>query len=193
MKKILIAAAVAASLTAIPAAAQSQAASGILIVDTDNIMQTCNACRTAQAQLQSQQSAIESRRNSLASQFTSEEKSINAEAKALNGKTPSAALKAKAQSLQTRADQAQQELQSSIDSLKSTAAHVQQQIGEKLVQVVEQVRAQRRAAIVLSKSATLANDNGLDVTGEVLAAINQQLPSVSVTPLPQQAPASQGR
>lgn len=192
MKKTLLLAAVSATLAAVPAAVQAQAAPGILIVDTDTIMQTCTACAAAAAQLRSQQSAIETRRNTLASQFQSEAQSIDTEAKALGGKAPGPALKAKAQALQTKEDQAQQELQNSIDSLKSTAAHVQQQVGEKLVQVVDQVRAQRRAAVVLSKNATLANDPSLDVTSIVLAALNQQLPSVSVTPEPQQsAPAGQ--
>lgn len=196
MKKILLLAAVSATLAAVPVAAQAQVASGILIVDTDSIMQSCNACRAAQAQLQSQANSIQTRRNTLASQFTSEEQSIQAQAKALNGKTPGPALRAKQQDLQSRADQAQAQLQASVEALQSTQDHVRQQVGERLVQVVEQIRAQRRAAIVLSKGATLANDNSLDITGEALAALNQQLPSVSVTPLPEQqqtAPVQGGR
>lgn len=193
MKKTLLLAAISATLAAVPAAVQAQAAPGILVVDTDTILQTCTACRAAASQLQSQQSAIETRRNSLAGQFQTEAQSIDAEAKALGTKTPGPALKAKAQALQTREDQAQQELQNSVDSLKSTAAHVQQQVAQKLIQVVDQVRAQRRASIVLSKNATLANDPSLDVTSEVLAAVNQQLPSVSVTPLPQQQSAPAGQ
>jgi Skp family chaperone for outer membrane proteins len=194
MKKILFLAAVSTALIAVPAAVEAQAAPGILIVDTDTVMQTCTACRAAQAQLQSQQSAIETRRNSLATQFNTEQQALQAEAKALNGKPAGPALKAKEQSFQTRVNQADQEIQNSIDGLKSTAAHVQQQIGEKLIQVVEQIRAQRRAAVVFSKNSALASDPTLDVTNEALTALNQQLPSVSVTPLPQQtAPAQTGQ
>ena len=36
-----------------------------------------------------------------------------------------------------------------------------------------------------AQESTLANDTSIDVTTEVLTALNQQLPSVSVTPLPQ--------
>jgi len=63
---------------------------------------------------------------------------------------------------------------------------VQQQIGSRLITIVEQVRATRGASIVLSKNSTMANDNAIDVTADVLTALNQQLPAVSVTPLPQQ-------
>ena len=53
-------------------------------------------------------------------------------------------------------------------------------------QVVEQTRVRRGASIVVAKNSTIANDNTLDVTAEVLTALNAALPSVSVTPLPQQ-------
>ena len=186
MQKTLLFAAASAALVAAPAVVHAQAATGILIVDTDTIMQSCTACAAARAQLVSQANALQAKRNSYASQFDTEAKSIDADAKALGGKAPSAALKARAQALQTKEDQAQQKLQNSAATIQSTQAHVQQQIGEKLVQVVEQIRAQRRAAVVLSKNGSLANDPSLDVTSEVLSALNQQLPSVSVTPMPQQ-------
>jgi hypothetical protein len=42
-----------------------------------------------------------------------------------------------------------------------------------------------QANIALDTNATLARSNSLDVTNEVLTALNGALPSVSVTPLPQ--------
>jgi hypothetical protein len=38
----------------------------------------------------------------------------------------------------------------------------------------------------VDRSATLAVSPTLDITNDVLAQLNQQLPSVNVTPLPQQ-------
>ena len=46
---------------------------------------------------------------------------------------------------------------------------------------------QRGANLAVSKDATLFSATTVDVTDAVLASLNQQLPSVSVTPLPQQA------
>jgi Skp family chaperone for outer membrane proteins len=193
MKTLFISASFVASLIALPTAALAQAAPSVLVVDTESLMQNCTACRAANSELVSQANALQTRRNTLASQFDTEAKTIDDEAKALNGKPAGPALKAKAQSLQTRERQAQDELQNSADQLRSTQAHVQQQIGEKIVQIAEQVRTQRRAAVVLSKNATLANDSTADITGQVLAALNQQLPSVSVTPMPRQQNQPQGR
>lgn len=186
MHKIILLAATSMGFFGVSVAAQAQAAPNILVVDTQTIMQTCNACKTAASQLESQATALQTRRDSLAAQFQPEEQTIQTEAKALNGKPASPALKAKADSLQKREQQAQEELQNGVENFKSAQAHVQQQIGEKLISIVEQIRTRRGAAIAISKNATLANDNGVDVTSEVLASLNQQLPSVSVTPMPQQ-------
>jgi hypothetical protein len=51
----------------------------------------------------------------------------------------------------------------------------------------------RGANVALDVNATLARTQALDVTTEVLTQLNQQLPSVSVTPLPagQQPPQQQ--
>ena len=84
-----------------------------------------------------------------------------------------------------------QELQGKQQTLESTQQNVTQQIGTKLVAIVEQVRAAHSATIAISKGATLANDNSVDVTNEVLNLLNQQLPSVSVTPLPAPPPGQQ--
>ena len=92
----------------------------------------------------------------------------------------------------TKQQQGQTELANRQSTIESTQANVQRQLGTKIVQVVEQSRVRRQAQLVVTKSSALASDPAIDITGEVLAAVNQQLPSVSVTPLPQQA-SPQGR
>ena len=176
---------------AAPAAVQAQARGGIIIVDTDNIMANCTACRAASTQLQQRQATIRTRVQTLQQQLQSEGKPIEDAAKALNGKQPDAALKARVQAFETKRQNAEREIQNSQAQLQSTAANVQQQIGARLVQVIEQVRARRGAAIAIAKDSTLANDTAGDVTTEVLNALNTALPSVSVTPLPKQQQAPQ--
>jgi outer membrane protein len=186
MKKILISTAIAAFALALPTSALAQTAS-ILIVDSERLMTECTACKAATAQLQSRQAALRTRATTLQGQLQTEGKPIQAAVDALNGKDPDAALQAKITAFQTKERNAQQELATSTRTLESTAAHVQQQIGAKLVGIVDQVRSRHTAAIVLAKNATISNDNSIDVTAEVLTALNAQLPSVSVTPLPQAA------
>jgi Skp family chaperone for outer membrane proteins len=186
MKKILISTALALSAVAVPTAALAQARPAILIVDSERILTSCTACRSASTQLQSKQSALRTRAQQLQTQLQTEGKPIQAAVDALNGKDPDAALTARIKAFQTKEQGAQQELATGQRTLESTAAHVQQQIGAKLIAIVEQVRSTRGASIVLSKNSTMANDNAIDVTTDVLTSLNQQLPSVSVTPLPQQ-------
>ena len=83
--------------------------------------------------------------------------------------------------------QGENELAQKENQIQSIQANVQRQIAARVVQIAEQSRARRQADIVIGKNATLASNSASDITGEVLAALNQQLPSVSVTPLPQQA------
>jgi Skp family chaperone for outer membrane proteins len=189
MKTLLISAALAASALSTSAIAQSRA--DILIVDSDRVLTDCTACKAANTQLQQRQAALKSRAETLQTQLQTEGKPIPTAIDALNGKDPDAALKARIDAFETKQRNAQQELGNGQQTLQSTLAHVQQQIGTKLVSVVEQVRARRGASVVMAKNSTIANDNAVDVTTEVLTALNQQLPSVSVTPLPQQPQAKQ--
>ena len=184
MRKILLLAAIAAT-TAIPSAVQAQARGGVLVVDTAQIMNTCTACKAASAQLQQRGSTLRTRAQTLNQQLQTEGKPIQDAVDALKGKQPDAALTQRITAFETKQRNAQQEIGNSQRELESTAAHVQQQIGARIVQIVEQSRARRGASIAIAKDSTLANDSSVDVTSEVLAALNQQLPSVSVTPLPQ--------
>jgi outer membrane protein len=187
MKKHIIFAALAASGLSIPTVALAQAQASILVVDSDRILTECTACKAANTQIQQKQSAARARAQQLQTQLETEGKPLQAIIDALpQGKEPDAALKAKITAFQTKERSAQQELSTAQSSLQSTVANVQQQIGIKLISIVEQVRARRGAAIVLAKNSTIANDSALDVTTEVLTSLNQQLPSVSVVPVPQQ-------
>jgi Skp family chaperone for outer membrane proteins len=168
----------------LPSAATAQAVP-VLVVDTDTIMSTCTACRAAQAQLRTRTTTLQTRAQTLQTQLATEGRPIQTAVDALNGKEPDSALTKRITDFQAKDRAAQQEIATGQQTLQSTAAHVQQQIGSRLVQVVEQVRARRNAAIAVSKNSTLANSAAVDVTSEVLTALNTALPAVSITPLPQ--------
>ena len=184
MRKTILLAALAASIS-IPATVNAQARGGVIIVDTQTILSTCTACKAASAQLTQKQTALRTRAQTLTSQLQTEGKPLQDQFEALKGKQPDAALQGKITAFQTKERNAQQELQRSERELQSTAANVQQQIASRLITVVESIRARRGAQIAVAKDATLASDNAIDVTTEVLTALNAALPSVSVTPLPQ--------
>lgn len=185
MKNLTIAA-IAAGALLLPTAASAQQRGGVLVVDTDRILNECTACRAAATQLQAQQNTLRTRAQTLQQQLQTEGQPLQTAVNALNGRQPDAALKARIDAYEAKEQAAQQELANSQRNLQSIQAHVSQQLGQRLIQIVEQSRARRGAAIALAKNSTIANDTSVDITGEVLTALNQQLPAVSVTPLPQQ-------
>ena len=195
MKKLALAMAAAAAALGMSAAAEAQQRPAILVVDTDRILNECTACKAAATQLQSQVQQARQRAQQLEASLKPEAQSLEKAVQALGSKQPDAALQARIAAYRQKQQQGSTELSSRENTLQSTQAHVQQQIGAKIVQVAEQSRARRQATVVMTKSGgVIAADNASDITGEVLAALNQQLPAVSVTPMPQQAQSKpQGR
>lgn len=173
----------------IPAAAPAQKVGGaiIAVVDTDRIYKECTACKTAQAQLQAQGNSLQQRAQQLAQPIQTEGQSIEAAVRALNGKPADAALQTRITAWQAKQNTANQELQTRQQTLQSTQQHVLQQINERLRPILTQVMNARGANLIIDAGNTLDNSPSLDVTNDVLAALNQQLTNVSVTPMPQAA------
>ena len=194
MNKYTIGAALAGLSLAIPAAAPAQRAPAatIVVVDLERIYQECTACRAANTQLQTQLQQIRTRAQQLAQPIQTEGAAIETAVRALNGRQPDAALQARITALQTRQNTGNQEIQRSEQTLRSTQANVAGQINARLNPIINQVMTARGANLAVDANNTLARAQALDVTNDVLAQLNQQLPSVSVTPLPAgQQPAQQ--
>lgn len=182
MRKTILAGAFAATAFLAPAAAM--AAPAVLVVDLDRVLTDCTACRAASASIQQQVQQGQARATALENQLKPQAQSLDAAVKALGNKEPDAALQGRIRAFQTSQQAAQTELANKQRQIESIQANVQQQLANRVVLIAEQVRARRGADIVVGKNATLASNTAGDVTGEVLAALNQQLPAVSVTPLP---------
>jgi Skp family chaperone for outer membrane proteins len=194
MSKYTFGVALAALSLAVPASAPAQRApaASIVVVDTDRIYRDCNACRAAQTQIQAQVTSAQQRAQQLGQPIQTEAQSIQQAAQAARSQTGAArtaaetALQQRAQALQTRQNTANQELQRLEQNIQSTRANVVQQINVRLNPIISQVMTARGANLALDVGATLARAQALDVTNDVLAQLNQQLPSVTVAPLPQQ-------
>lgn len=199
MTKFTFGSALAVLALAMPATAFAQRTPGaqIVVVDTDRVYRECAACRAAQTQLQGQITSARTRAQQLGQPLQTEAQSIEQAGAALRNQSGAAraaaesALNSRVQQFQTRQTSAQQEVQRLEQNIQSTQSHVVQQINVQLNPIINQVMTQRGANIALDTNATLARAAALDVTNDVLTALNQRLPSVSVTPLPQQtAPAA---
>ncbi len=187
--KLLLAALAASAVTA-PAMAQNRLPAAVVaVVDSDRIYAECTACRAALTQLQSQATALQTRQQTLANPIQTEGQAIEAAIQALPAAqraTPPAALQQRYQRWQQSQQTANQELQRLQQNIQSTQANVKRQIDARLGPIVTTVSAQRGATVTLDAQARLYHAPATDITNDVLTALNAQLPSVSVTPLPQQ-------
>ncbi|HVM23494.1 MAG TPA: OmpH family outer membrane protein [Sphingomicrobium sp.] len=194
MKKTMICAAFAAAAFA-PSAALAQAIppAVIAVVDLEKVTSECNACKTAAAALRSQATAQENREKALGTPLETEQKAIQTAIDALAGKPADAALENRVKAFQTRAQQAQQEAMRGRQQLQANQAHIQKQISDRLGPIYTQVMQRRGANMLVEIGTTLASGQALDVTNDVLAALNAALPSIQTT-APAQRPAQpQGR
>lgn len=193
MNRFLMLSALAATV-AVPAAVSAQAipSATIAVADLDKVTAECTACKAANASLQGQVNAYKSRQQALAAPLETEGKSLQAAVTALNGKQPDAALKARIEAFGTKRQQAAQQLQTQEQQIQRNQAYVQQQVAAKLGPIYQQVMQRRGATIMLEVGNTLASSSRLDVTTDVVTALNAALPSVATTaPAGQQQP--QGR
>jgi Skp family chaperone for outer membrane proteins len=195
MKKLLISASLAASAV-LPSAAHAQAVPPaiVAVVDLDRVSTDCNACKTAAAALRAQVQSYQSRESALATPLQAEGKSLQAAVDALGGKEPDAALKTRITAFQTKQQQGAQELQRQQQQIQRNQQFVQKQISDKLGPIYAQVMQRRGANVMLEQGATLATASALDVTPNVIAALNTALTTIqTVAPAAPATAQPQGR
>jgi Skp family chaperone for outer membrane proteins len=200
MNKLAFGTAMAVLSLALPGVAQAQRAPGavIVVVDTDRVYRECTACKAAQTQLQGQVTSARTRAQQLGQPLQTEAQSIEQAGAALRNQSGAAraaaetALNTRVQAFQQKQTAAQQEVARLEQNIQSTQANVLRQINARLTPAVNQVMTAHGANVALDTNARLTSAPALDVTNDVITALNATLPSVSVTPLPQaQQPAQQ--
>jgi Skp family chaperone for outer membrane proteins len=182
MKTLLLTAAFAAAIvTPSIAAAQAVPAAVVAVVDLDKVTADCNACKTANAALQSQANAIKARQQALTTPLETEAKSLQAAVDALKGKEPDAALKTRAEAFNKKRQDAAEEMSRREQEFQRNQEYVRQQIATKIRPIYQQVMQKRGANILVEVGATLATSTSVDVTNDVLTALNAALPSIATT------------
>ena len=182
MKKMLVSAALAAAV-AVPSAAHAQAvpAAVIAVVDLERVTSDCNACKTASAALRGQVTSLQNREKALATPLETEQKSIQAAIDALKGGAPDTALQNRIKAFQAKQQAGAQELSRGQEQIQRNQQHIRKQISDKLGPIYQQVMTRRGANVLMEVGSTLATSQAVDVTGDVLAALNAALPTISTT------------
>jgi len=190
LKKILLAAAIASpGMMVAQAQAQKLASPVIAVVDAERVMAECNACKTANAQLQGQLSGIQQQARTLGQPLQTEQDSLEAALKAAGGK-PDEALASRIEAFQGKQANAQRQVEVQQQTLQRNAAYVRQQIGAKLLPAIQQVSQQRGATVAIDKGSLLYASDTMDITNDVLTALNQTLTTVNTVAPPPAQPAA---
>ena len=194
MKRLLISASLAA-VAALPSAANAQALPPaiVAVVDLDRVQTECTACKTARDALKAQVLAQDNREKALAGPLQTEQQSLQTAVDALKGKDPDAALQARIRTFQTKMQSAQEEAARGRQQLQRNQTYIAQQVQTKLNPIYTPVMQRRGANILVEQGATLATTQTLDVTNDVLAALNAAMPTISVTAPAAPANTTQGR
>ena len=189
MTKIIFAA-LAASTALIPAVVSAQAlpAPVIAIVDIQRAQTQCNACKTALTQLEGQLNSLKSLQTSLEGSLRTDAASLQAAGAALNGKAPDAALQARATAFEKKQADAQRQLATREQAFQRNRAYVLQQINAKLEPAVASVFARRGASVLLDAGSVIRSAPALDITNDVMAALNASLTTIGTTAPAQAAP-----
>ena len=194
MRKIAMSAAFAAMVLA-PVAASAQAIPGavIAVVDLEKVSTQCTACKSAKTALEGQVNALKSREAALAAPLKTEGQALQTAVEALKGKEPDAALAARIKAFQTKQQQGAQELQRQEQQIQRNQAYIQKQVADKLGPIYQQVMQRRGANVMMETGSTLATTTTVDVTNDVLTALNTSLPSIQTTAPAQQQQTPQSR
>ncbi len=180
---------------AVPTAVFAQAAPTILTVDIQRLFSDSASAKSGQAQIKTK---YEANLNGAVTTYNSSATALNAQVEAArklqkpDGSVPPASQKLVGDA-QNAYNAAGQRLEGMQNEVNEVGRYVQSQILRGAQPVIEQVRAERKAALVVPKGSTLASDPTTDVTTTVIQRLDQSLKTVSIT-LPQQtAPAGAGR
>ena len=191
MKKGALVAALVMTTAAVPAFAQT--AGAILTVDMDRLLSDSVAAKSAQTQLTTRYQATQTQVNTeLQTSGQALQTQENAVRTALGGtqdasKVPAATQQAFAQA-QQRFGNARQNAVQLNQAVQESQNYARDQIIAAVVPIAEQVRAERRASLVVPRGSALAADPAGDVTAVILPRLDAALKTVAIVP-PQDAAA----
>jgi Skp family chaperone for outer membrane proteins len=189
MKTLLKLSAAAALLAA--SAAPALAAGNVLVIDFNRVFGDSAAGKSGTAQMKAKYDAtLQQRQTAFQTAAQSYQTQANAaRAAAKPGvTTPPATVNAINQA-GDRAEAAQQQLQLLEQEVQNVGRYVQSQIVDRVTPIAEQIRAERKADVVVPKGSVLAADPAGDVTTLVIQRLDASFPNPSIT-LPAQGQAA---
>jgi len=184
----------AAALAASPLAL-SQASAQVATANLEAAVSQSAAMATARTQIQTtykaQIDAATARQTALQAQL----QPLATEIQTLQGNpaTPQATLQAKVTAFQQREQAAQKELATLAEPFQRPGAYATEQIADKLDAAVRAAMTAKNVTILIRPDAVMAVLPAADITADVVAQLNAQVKTVSITPPAGWQPGQQGQ
>lgn len=180
--------------TALLAAVASPAlAAGVLTIDFQRVFSDSAAAKSGTTQMKAKyDSLMQQRQTAFQTAAQAYQTQANAARSAAKPGTPTpqATVTAVNQAGQ-RAEAAQETLQQLDQEVQTVGRYVQQQIVEHVTPIAEQIRAERKADVVVPKGSVLAADPSADITTLVIQRLDSAFANPTITlPAQGQAPAA---
>jgi Skp family chaperone for outer membrane proteins len=166
-----------------PAAAPAPAPTGplpapiIAVVDVDRIRDNSTAAKSVRDQLEKQRQTFQDEISKQENDLRNAEQDLNKQRTVLSPE----AFNQRRQQFEQRVAEVQRTVQARRRQLEGAMQTSMSQVNTAVVQSVQDIATARGATLVLPKSQIILVDKAMEVTDEVLAAVNRKLPTVKVT------------
>jgi len=157
-------------------AQQTGPAVSIAVVDAQKILEECKASKTVQ-------SALEKQRTSYQNDISQQENALRTADQDLSRQRASLSAddyEKKRQELEQKAATLRRDVQGKRQQLDRMFQTSMNTIRTSLLQVVDEIAAERKATLVLSKNQVVLSAKEYDITDEAMKRLNAKLPTVAV-------------
>jgi len=188
MKTMLKISAAAVLLAA--TAAPALAAGDVLTVDFNKVFSDSNAAKSGTQQLHAKYDTLMQQRATAFQTAAQAFQTLQTQVQAIKAPAkPTPAQESSLQQAYQRAGAAQEAAQQVDQEVQAVGRYVQSQIVDHVAPIAEQIRAERKADVVVSKNSLLASDPAADITAVVIQRLDAAFPNPSITLPAQQTPA----
>jgi outer membrane protein len=160
-----------------PPATAAPPALNVLVVDVQSLLQNSKSAKMVRQQ-------IEQKRSEYAKDISQQEEALRRERDSLQRQQASLspeALNKKGREFQQKVNELDQSVQNKRQTLEKSNAEALESIQRVILKIITEIAKERKANLVFQRSELVLFDNSFDVTDQVLAKLDEQLPTLTVS------------
>ena len=149
----------------------------VLVVDVQSLLQNAKSAKMVRTQ-------IEQKRSEYAKEISQQEEALRRERDNLQRQQASLsadALNKKGREFQQKVNDLDRSVQAKRQTLEKSNAEALESIQSVILKIITEIAKERKANLVFQRSELVLFDNSFDVTDQVLAKLDEQLPTLTVS------------